>query len=136
MHSTFEAELNLPLLPLAARTGHIVPALATFPLISMGQLCDAGCTVDFTATDVTVRHNDIIILRGQRNTSTRLWHLALAPPTVDDFYASAAIGSATPADLVAFSHAALFSPALSTLDQALQKNYLSSLPGLTCALLK
>ncbi len=43
MVSTHDAELNQPFLPLAARRAHIVPALQTKPLISIGQLCDAGC---------------------------------------------------------------------------------------------
>ena len=42
----------------------------------------------------------------------------------------------TPADLVAFAHAALFSPALSTLDKALAKGILPAFPGLTRETLK
>jgi hypothetical protein len=41
-----------------------------------------------------------------------------------------------PADLVAFAHAALFSPALSTLAIALEKGFLTNFPGLTPALLR
>ena len=39
--------------------------------------------------------------------------------------------SATPADLVVFAHAALFSPALSTLKAALDRGYLLNFMGLT-----
>jgi hypothetical protein len=39
--------------------------------------------------------------------------------------------SATPAELVAFAHAALFSPALSTLAIALKKGFVHNFPGLT-----
>jgi hypothetical protein len=42
-----------------------------------------------------------------------------------------AIGTARPADVVAFHHAALFSPTLSTLELALPKGFLPPLPGLT-----
>ena len=42
-----------------------------------------------------------------------------------------AIGSATPAELVAFAHAALFSPAPSTLAIALKKGFVQYFPGLT-----
>jgi hypothetical protein len=41
----------------------------------------------------------------------------------------------SPAQLVAFAHAALFSPSLSTLQQALQKNYLPTFPGISPKLL-
>ena len=51
--------------------------------------------------------------------------------TTTEMVASAAIGAATPADLVAFAHAALFSPTLSTLDKALKQGFLTNFPGLT-----
>jgi hypothetical protein len=42
-----------------------------------------------------------------------------------------AIGSATPAELVTFAHAALFSPAPSTLSIRLKKGIVQNFPGLT-----
>jgi hypothetical protein len=45
--------------------------------------------------------------------------------------ANGAIGSASPSELVAFAHAAMFSPALSTLHAALDKGHLTNFPGLT-----
>ena len=51
---------------------------------------------------------------------------------VEPFVALAAIGNSNhPADLVAFHHAALFSPTLDTLETAITKQYLPPLPGLT-----
>ena len=56
---------------------------------------------------------------------------------IDDFhpqnqaYAAAIGNSATPADLVAFAHASLFSPSVSTLETALRKGFLPPFPGLT-----
>ncbi|KAI2513563.1 Reverse transcriptase (RNA-dependent DNA polymerase) [Fragilaria crotonensis] len=136
--STHEAELDLPFLPLAARHVHIVPSLATASLLSIGQLCDAGCVAEFTATTLTVTFQHTIVLTGTRTLATRLWHVQLpaASPSRVDHSAFSAIGSATPAQLVAFAHAALFSPALSTLDQALAKGYLTNFPGLTRELLR
>ena len=127
MTSTHEGELDLPMLPPAARHIHIVPDLASTSLLSMGQFCDAGCTVTFTATAVEVLYNNAIILRGHRSPDTTLWHLSLLSnpevPPVPSHTALAAVGSATPAELVAFAHAALFSPVLSTLQLALQKGF-------------
>ena len=130
MYSTHEAELDLPHLPLAARHVHIVPALTTSSLLSMSQLCDAGCRVSFDATSVHVHHNDTLVLHGARTPTTGLWHLQLAPdpPLINT---CAAVHSATPSDLVAFAHAALFSPALSTLRHALDRGFLPQFPGLT-----
>jgi hypothetical protein len=157
MHSTHEAELFLPGLPLAARRCHIIPALSTQPLLSIGQLCDAGCTVTFTATCATVLFAGAPILQGQRTPVTRLWHFKLltppsnvptappgfplvSPPLPSSAPAQAqalgAVGSATPAELVAFAHAALFSPTLRTLEQALKKGFLVNFPGLTSTTLR
>ncbi|KAI2490112.1 Reverse transcriptase (RNA-dependent DNA polymerase) [Fragilaria crotonensis] len=144
MYSTHEAELDLPSLPLAARRVHIVPALRTASLLSMAQLCDAGCTVTFDAVSVIVRLHDRSILHGVRTLDTGLWHLSLVQPNPDPYVpappvapppitdcSNAAIQSATPAELVAFAHAALFSPALSTLQKAIDNGYLPNFLGLT-----
>ena len=58
-------------------------------------------------------------------------HPGIEPPTC-----LTAIGTARPADVVAFHHAALFSPALSTLELALQKGFLPPFPGLTLSALR
>jgi hypothetical protein len=42
-----------------------------------------------------------------------------------------AIGAARPADVVAFHYAALFSPAISTFERALQKGFPPPFSGLT-----
>ncbi|GAX09321.1 hypothetical protein FisN_6Lu323 [Fistulifera solaris] len=220
MYSTHDAILALPALPLSARRAHIVPNLHTKPLLSIGQLCDAGCRVEFTAHNIHVHYNGAVILSGLRSPVTKLWTLPLPSPspmsegapctavafttmaesssplsplavsegvshpthaivspsvsvgeqclissqalmsegapsppqpaevsegatvlpvtqdTVDsDFLsesANASVAITTPASLVAFAHAALFSPALSTLNVALQRDLLPHFPGLSC----
>jgi len=51
-------------------------------------------------------------------------------------HANTALGSATAADLVAFAHAALFSPALSTLEEALHHGHVPEFAGLSLQLLQ
>ena len=85
IHSMHTSSLNLPLLPAAAREAHIFPFLASGSLISIGLLCDHGCTTLFNACTVTVKYNDCIVLTGTRLLITRLWNLdvpspAAAPP--------------------------------------------------------
>jgi hypothetical protein len=46
--STHIGELALPQLPAAARLCHIFPHLNMWSLLSVGQLCDHGCTALFT----------------------------------------------------------------------------------------
>jgi hypothetical protein len=146
MYSTLEAELDLPSLPSAARRVHIVPNLKTSSLLLMGQLCDAGCVVTFDATSVSVHLENDRILAGVRTPGTGLWHLSLVqpahvpaapapfPPLLHQSYS--AVQSATPAELVAFAHATLFSPALSTLQTALDRGFLPSFAGLTSKTLR
>jgi hypothetical protein len=153
MYSTHEAELDLPNLPPSARRVHIVPALRTASLLSMGQLCDAGCIVTFDATTVTVTLAGERILDGIRTPATGLWHLSLAKPTLEAapldaplhppspeppllHQSFAALHSATPSELVAFAHATLFSPAISTLKKALDRGFLPNFPGITATTLK
>jgi hypothetical protein len=133
MRSSHFAELIIPGLPPSARIVHVVPALTTKSLLSIGQLCDAGCSATFDATTATITYDNEIVLVGTRTDATKLWHLEL-PST--EHSANAAIGTATPAELEAFGHAALFSPALSTLEKALNNGFITNFPGLTPATLK
>jgi hypothetical protein len=130
MQSSHTAELIIPGLPKAARLVHIVPTLSKNSLISIGQLCDSGCTATFDKTTAVIEYKGETVLTGTRTLNDKLWHLEL--PSAQ-YSANAAIGSATPADKVAFAHAALFSPALSTLAKALNKGHLTNFPGLATA---
>ena len=133
MESSHEAKLNIPGLPAEARHIHILPDLESDPLLSIGQLCDAGCDVAFDKDIVTVTHDDETVLTGNRTADTRLWNVPvpteIAAPAKHT--AGAAIDMPTTADQVAYAHASLFSPALSTLDAALHKGFLINFPGLT-----
>ena len=134
MYSTHEGELDIPGLPYEARKCHIVPDLACHSLLSIGQLCSAGCRVLFDTDFVTVYKNGKTILTGSRTLWTNnMWHMDI-PPAAQ--HANAAIGTSTPAELVAFAHASIFSPALSTLTEALKRGYLKNCPGLSDKLLR
>lgn len=132
-------------------TAYLVPDLASHNLISIGQFCDAGCTALFTASDLRISFEDQIIATGTRDPTSRLWHLHLdspstptlppTTPTPPQSIAAAQItnehnAKASPAQLVAFAHGALFSPTLSTLTRALKLGYLANFPGLTLRRLK
>ena len=134
MYSSHEGELNLPTLPPDARHIHIVPNLQSDTLLSIGQMCDAGCTVHFNAKEVSITSPDGKTIHGERNADTKLWKIPLPPIKLGQ--SNAAIGMPTTADRIAFTHAALFLPALSTLEQALKRGFLTNFPGLTPALLQ
>jgi len=130
IHSTHKANLNCPNLPLAACHGHIVPQLATQLLLSIGQLCNAGCDVQFTATTINICHDNNIIMSRHRTPATKLWNLDIQTPTAIAS-TNATSGTAKPAELVTFAHTAMFSPTVSTLTEALQHGYLPEFAGLT-----
>lgn len=80
-----EGELDIPALPLAARRDHIVPALTTASLLSMGQLCDSGRQqVTFDASSVRVILHDQLIMAGAHTPATGLWHQSLVTPSSPD----------------------------------------------------
>jgi hypothetical protein len=101
--------------------------------LSIGQLCDHGCTAEFTATKVTIIYKDEEILHGHRSLKTNgLWEIAFPTP----LHSNLAVNrSSKPADLVAFAHASLFSPSLTTVATALRKTYITDFPGLDSATL-
>ena len=77
MLSTVTALLPIPQLPHQARAVHTFPALGDTSLISIGQLCDAGCQANFNATTAEVYFQQKLILTGQRNSKTSgLWTMA------------------------------------------------------------
>ena len=137
--STHTANLALPELPHQATVAHLFPDMGSSALLSIGLLCDAGCIATFTDDTATITLHGHTILTGTRNIHTdKLWQMNVpSPPTPQDSaMAATTTASAAPADLVAFAHAAMFSPVLSTLRQALTKKFIMNLPGLTLATLK
>ena len=135
--STHTATLNLPSLPLSARSAHIFPTL-TGSLLSIGMLTDAGLTAVYTADAVRILDsNGSIVLAGWRSPSTRLWMIDLPAPDpgacteAPPLYASAVIHHENDSQLVKFYHATLGSPAISTFIEAASRGFLDCFPQLT-----
>jgi hypothetical protein len=133
MMSTHVGDLDLPMLRPAARRAHIVPALHDCSLLSIGTLCDAGYLVEFDAAQMRILDDGHCILTGHRDIPTGMWHVDLPPPKL---HLANRIGDPKPPELVAYAHAAMFSPALATLEQALKKGFLINFPGLTATSLR
>ena len=62
VYSSHVGELDLSNLPPAARIAHVFPDLASDSLLSIGQLCDAGCTAFFTKDAVTIEFDSYTVL--------------------------------------------------------------------------
>ena len=138
IQATHKAKLKLPHLPPAAKEVHVFPSLASGSLMSIGQLCDSGCTATFTNKSAIVTHNGKPVITGLRNPTSKLWELTPTeqPPGPSNPSSNSMIGCPSTAARVRFYHAAFFSPALSTLQQAIEAGYLHSIPGLTTSALR
>jgi hypothetical protein len=123
--------------------------------MSIGQLCDHGCTATFTATQVQIFHQGRLILTGHRSIVTNnLWMLRLdgmllanqdhvpawnqvpmttktIEPTIGT--ANSMVVNNTIADRIAFYHAAAFSPVISTWCDAIDNGHFTTWPELTSA---
>jgi hypothetical protein len=64
IQSCYTCNLLLTDLPPQSRQAHILPGLVHNSLISVGQLCDNGCSVTFTQDQVTVSKNKKIVMYG------------------------------------------------------------------------
>ena len=129
IYSSHVGELDLPTLRLAARIAHVFLDLASDSATSYFRLANFVMQQD----SVKIEFEGDTVLTGSCSPMTRLWHTPIPPSNQTRLatgYANAAKLSATPAELVAFAHAALGSPALSTLSTALDKNYVSRFSGL------
>jgi hypothetical protein len=140
MTSTHEGNLDIPTLPEAATHTHVVPELQTHSLISLGQLCDNGCTARINKDIINVDYEGSVVITGKRSEETTLWHMDYIPQTTKDklfpYYAGVAVGTYTTANIIAFFHAAMFSPAIDTLYKALQNGYITGIPGVSAKALR
>ena len=131
MTSHHKTHLNLPNLDPAALEAYIFPAMENLSLLSVGQLCDAGCKALFDEDQVhIITKLGTILLTGFRDPTTRLWLTPISTQTTPIPLANIVNFSTKAKDIVAFLHAAFYSPALSTLRQALMRNFIT-IPGLT-----
>lgn len=139
IQSTHLGNLNLPGLPDAATTAHIVPGLAHSSLISIKQLCDHGCHVIFTNKDCKVYRKAELVLIGKRHPETGLW---IVPTNGDPIQtkpthsfpshsAHNAWQTTSKAKLIQFLHQCAFSPPPSTWIRAINNNQFHTWPGLT-----
>ena len=78
MTSTHTCTLDIPALPAAACQAHIIPNLASYSLISVVTLCNAGCNIMFTKIGCTILHRGRMVLCANKCTRTGLWLIPLA----------------------------------------------------------
>jgi hypothetical protein len=133
--STHTATLNIPSLPQTARRAHILPGLAQHSLLSVGQMCDSGCSVTFTASNVTVTNGGATILMGKRDKQSNLWSVPLNPTpplnggqkhSAHNVYEQKSIQ-----DTITYLHACCFSPVTDTWLKSIQNGHFATWPSVT-----
>ena len=147
MTSKSTTNLPLPELPPSATMSHGFKSLASGSLLSVGQICDHDCTAIFTDTDVHMYKNPDIkitttkppIFSGTRDAPIQpLYNIKLPVPVPPSqamnllqLQSSNAVKLPYLHDRIAFYHATLFSPVISTWIKATDAEYLHSFPDLT-----
>jgi hypothetical protein len=133
MTSTHEAKLDLPTLRLAARRAHIIPALQHCSLLSVGSLCGAGYKVNFDKHTMRVLDDGACVLTGTADIHQAECGTSIAST---EMHPSSIRPKPNPTNLAAPkllpTHTqGSFYPALFTLENALNNNFLTNFPGLT-----
>jgi hypothetical protein len=143
MTSTHTIYLPIQGLPREARLTHIFPNLDPSSVLSVGQLCDYGCTSTFTKHAVVITSEGVTIITGTHSSTTGgLWtmdpcqsNMLADTPQANTIVSSisSALNHDTIANRVAFYHVRLFSPVLSTWYNAIDAGHFTTWPGLTPA---
>ena len=108
----------------------IVPGLKSASLLSVGTLCDDECRVNFDKEKVQVIKNEEVILEGNRCVDDGLWEIEFdASPKLENVNMLIPVKK-TKSELANYLHAAMFSPAITTLQKAIRNNQLLTFPGI------
>ena len=128
-----------------------MPNLASGSLMSVGKICDAGCTAIFNSTSVEIYQNKHVnittknkpIISGTRNSPIKPLYSIQLPLTnttttstastnnIPIHHINASVHNPSIRNRVAFYHAALFSPTVATWLNAHNKKFLDSWPAIT-----
>ena len=132
MEATHTGKLNIPGISAEARTTHIFPNLVSGSLLSIRQLCDAGCIATFRKDKLYIYKAGKIILQGERsNLANKLWTLISQQTETQCHFLNRVIDAHTIRERIKFYHASLWSPVLKTFCQAIDTGFLMTFPELT-----
>jgi hypothetical protein len=113
----------------SAQTAFVLDDLKTGTLVSLAQLCDDDCIAIFSKYDVKILKENQIIITG-KHMPNGLWSIPLKQTVLHQ--ANGILCSDQPKqELAQYLHAALGSPAPSTLLRAIRRGHLTTIPGLT-----
>ena len=109
----------------------VFPHIKNEWLISIGQLCDDNCIVIFTKNKFYVTKKGKYLFQGRRNNKDKLWDWTkYKTPSPKNSINYIITRDKTKLELAQYYHAALFSPAISTLTKAIKNGNLITWPGI------
>ena len=143
LESLHVCALDLPALPTKATEGYIIPGMKNHSLMSLTQLCNAGCKIVMNANELIVIHNGVEAMRGVKNEKNGLWYLPIrqqsknvtyaihddsqqVKPTANSVYHTSKL-----AETIKFIHQCMFSPTLETFCKAIDNDQLIGFPPIT-----
>ena len=109
--------------------------MKTDSLISLGVLCDYGCTLTLDKHELPVKNNGQEIIKGTSTKKTGMWEVPL------DTQKPAAVinnilAQISKSELAQYLHTSLFSPNTESLAKAIKQGFLKTWTGLTKKLIK
>ena len=114
-------------LPLSA---YVFPQLQSESLLSIGQLCDAGCIAIFDKIKLSIYKDGRLLLSGRQNPNDGLWDVPFDQNHTNKMnYIISKDKSKT--ELAQYLHGCAFSPSLKTLQDAVDQGNFSSWPVIT-----
>ena len=120
------AQGDLPLHPYLTPKALIYPQLKSESLLSIGQLCDDGCTAVFDKENLNIYKQNELVLKGNRNKQDGLWDVPF--PVLKANYIIQKDKSKH--DLGQYLHGCAFSPVISTFQMAINKGNFITWPGI------
>ena len=105
-------------------------------LLSISELCNAGCLATFDANSFHLTYNDLPVIQGFKHANDKLWSVSLPSNTCNNNSNPQcnAAQLSSDASFVSFVHTSLGNPVFSTFIHAIRAGYLNSWPRLSTAI--
>ena len=138
--NTHETFVPIPGLPESARLARIFPQLTSASLLSITQLCDAGCQAIFDKDTIKIIKDGKTLLTGYRNFVNNLWEITLGsqktpppqlPNTKHNYSLYNVFKMSGLSSIINYLHGACFFPVKSTWLAAILRGAFTTWPYIT-----
>jgi hypothetical protein len=134
-HVNTYCNVEYSLLETCSKTGTYLPGLAQRSLLYVGQMCNSGCSVTFTALNVTVTNGKSTILTGLRDKESSLLRAPLEsslPLNVRQEHSAHNIYEQNSIqETITYLHVCCFSPLPDTWIKSIQNGHFATWPSVT-----